>query len=206
MSNDKPKKIPYGMQNWEDVRLSGYYYVDKTRFIPEIEAANRYFFFIRPRRFGKSLLMNMLRQYYDVRKAPLFERLFGDLWIGQHPTPMHNKYLVLYLNFSMIGGGLDQYEESMNNHCLTRMEDFCVRYEDMLPQGTREGLKTKTSAKDMLDYLSIKAHETGQQIYLFIDEYDHFTFFILSSHLFSFIYILIFFYSPKAISINFNRF
>ena len=82
----KPKRIPYGMQNWEDVRLSHYYYVDKTRFIPLIEASNRYFFFIRPRRFGKTLLLSMLRQYYDVRKADSFDRLFGDLWIGQHPT------------------------------------------------------------------------------------------------------------------------
>ena len=88
MEQQKPKRIPYGKQNWEDVRLQNCYYVDKTRFIPEIEAANDFFFFFffRPRRFGKSLLMNMLRQYYDVRKASLFERLFGDLWIGRHPT------------------------------------------------------------------------------------------------------------------------
>ena len=175
MKNDRPKRIPYGMQNWEDVRLSNYYYVDKTRFIPEIEAANNYFFFIRPRRFGKSLLMNMLRQYYDVRKAHLFDRLFGDLWIGQHPTPMHNQYLVLYLNFSMIGGRLDQYEESMNVYCMQEMQSFCRVYKDLLPDGTLEGLKQKMSAREMLSHLSIMAREAGQQIYLFIDEYDHFT-------------------------------
>ncbi|MBR3479072.1 MAG: AAA family ATPase [Bacteroidaceae bacterium] len=175
MINDKPKRIPYGMQNWEDVRLSNYYYVDKTRFIPEIEAANNYFFFIRPRRFGKSLLMNMLRQYYDVRKALLFDRLFGDLWIGQHPTENHNQYLVLYLNFSMVSGDLGEYSRNMNNHCRTRMEDFCGVYSDLLPQGTLEGLREKESASDMLDYLSSMAQRAGQQIYLFIDEYDHFT-------------------------------
>ena len=175
MMNDKPKRIPYGMQNWEDVRLSNYYYVDKTRFIPEIEAANHYFFFIRPRRFGKSLLMNMLRQYYDVRKAELFDRLFGDLWIGQHPTESHNQYLVLYLNFSMIGGGLDKYEESMNFYCMQEMQSFCRVYKDLLPDGTLEGLNQKMSAREMLSHLSIMAREAGQQIYLFIDEYDHFT-------------------------------
>ena len=175
MINDKPKRIPYGMQNWEDVRLSNCYYVDKTRFIPEIEAANHYFFFIRPRRFGKSLLMNMLRQYYDVRKASLFDRLFGDLWIGRHPTESHNQYLVLYLNFSMIGGRLDQYEESMNIYCMQEMQSFCRVYKDLLPDGTLEGLKQKMSAREMLSHLSIMAREAGQQIYLFIDEYDHFT-------------------------------
>ena len=180
MINEKAKRIPYGKQNWEDVRLSNYYYVDKTRFIAEIEAANDYFFFIRPRRFGKSLLMNMLRQYYDVRKASLFDRLFGDLWIGHHPTEMHNEYLVLYLNFSMISGGLEEYAKNMNNHCRTRMEDFCAVYSDLLPQGTLEGLRKKESASDMLDYLSSMAQRAGQQIYLFIDEYDHFTNDILS--------------------------
>ncbi|MBR6866978.1 MAG: AAA family ATPase [Prevotella sp.] len=175
MVTETPKRIPYGMQNWEDVRLDNCYYVDKTRFIAEIEASNMYFFFIRPRRFGKSLLMNMLRQYYDVRKADLFERLFGDLWIGQHPTPTHNKYLVLYLNFSMVSGGIEGYEESLNSHVQIHTDDFCHRYADLLPPETLEGLKEKKSARAMIDYISAMARRTGQQIYLFIDEYDHFT-------------------------------
>jgi hypothetical protein len=116
MTTETPKRIPYGKQNWEDVRLDNFYYVDKSRFIAEIEASNDYFFFIRPRRFGKSLLMNMLRQYYDLRKADLFDRLFGDLWIGSHPTPTHNKYLVLHLNFSLISGGIEGYEEELKDY------------------------------------------------------------------------------------------
>jgi len=171
----KPKRLPYGMQNWEDVRLQNYYYVDKTRFIPQIEEANHYFFFIRPRRFGKSLLLNMLRQYYDVSKAGLFDRLFGDLWIGQHPTPMHNQYLVLYLNFAMISGGLKDYERSMNDYCRRHIDMFIQDYADRLPADTLEGLSSQLTARDMLDYVSAKAAKAGQQIYLFIDEYDHFT-------------------------------
>ena len=175
MVTETPKRIPYGMQNWEDVRLDNCYYVDKTRFIAEIEASNMYFFFIRPRRFGKSLLMNMLRQYYDVRKADLFERLFGDLWIGQHPTPTHNKYLVLYLNLSLIAGGIEGYEEDLNSHCRIQVNNFCHRYADLLPPETLEGLKEVKSARAMIDHISAMARRTGQQIYLFIDEYDHFT-------------------------------
>jgi len=181
MNTSTPKRIPYGKQNWEDVRLNNCYYVDKTRFITEIESGNDYFFFIRPRRFGKSLLMNMLRQYYDVRKADLFDRLFGDLWIGSHPTPMHNKYLVLYLNFSLISGGIEGYEESMNSHCDTRVNDFCHRYADLLPPETLEELKKKTTAREMIDHINAMATRTGQQIYLFIDEYDHFTNAILAN-------------------------
>ena len=68
MEQQKPKRIPYGKQNWEDVRLSNFYYVDKTRFIPEIEAANEYFFFIRPRRFGKSLMLSTLQAMFEGRR------------------------------------------------------------------------------------------------------------------------------------------
>ncbi len=157
------------------MRLDNFYYVDKSRFITEIEASNEYFFFIRPRRFGKSLLMNMLRQYYDLRKADLFEKLFGDLWIGQHPTPTHNKYLVLYLNFSLISGGIEGYEESMNVYCRQEMSDFCHRYADLLPEETLKELDRQPTARAMISYLSIMARRAGQQIYLFIDEYDHFT-------------------------------
>lgn len=170
-----PKRIPYGMQNWEDVRLRNYYYVDKSRYIADVEASNNYFFFIRPRRFGKSLLMHMLRKYYDVQKAPLFDRLFGDLWIGQHPTPEHNQYLVLYLNFSMVSGGIEGYEESLNSHVKIWTDDFCHRYADLLPPETLKELKEKKTAREMIDHINAMASRTGQQIYLFIDEYDHFT-------------------------------
>lgn len=76
------KLLPYGMMNFEDIRLDNYYYVDKTSFIPLIERSDRYFFFIRPRRFGKSLTLNMLQHYYDVRTRDKFDALFGDLYIG----------------------------------------------------------------------------------------------------------------------------
>ena len=176
----KPKRLPYGMQNWEDVRLTNHYYVDKTRFIPEIEAANHFFFFIRPRRFGKSLLMNMLRQYYDMRKAPLFERLFGDLWIGQHPTESHNTYLVLYLNFAAFSGGLEGYKERMDDYCNIQFEEFITNYSHLLPDNAMDGLRGKKGAANQLSALVRSCREAGQQIYLFIDEYDHFTNAILS--------------------------
>ena len=181
MEQQKPKRIPYGMQNWEDLRLSNYYYVDKTRFIPEIEAANRYFFFIRPRRFGKSLLMNMLRQYYDLRKASLFDRLFGDLWIGQHPTPEHNTYLVLHLNFSAFSGDLEGYKERMDGYCRIQFEGFLRDYARSLPANSLDILRAEKGAANQLVALARICDEAGQQIYLFIDEYDHFTNIILSA-------------------------
>jgi len=173
MNNNKPKRIPYGKQNWEAVRLSNYYYVDKTRFIPVIEAANDYFFFIRPRRFGKSLLMDMLYQYYDIKKASLFERLFGDLWIGKHPTEERNKYLVLYLDFSQINTEqLGDYVQNFNDYCLHMMNVFCQHYADLLPDKL-EMYQDKESANGMLNCIEILVSQSSQQIYLFIDNYDH---------------------------------
>ena len=177
----KPKRIPYGMQNWEDVRLRNCYYVDKTRFIPEIEAANDYFFFIRPRRFGKSLLMNMLRQYYDVSKAHLFDRLFGDLWIGQHPTEAHNTYLVLYLNFSAFSGDMEGYKERMDDYCNIQFVSFLRKYAEHFDTHAVEELNQRDGAANQLSYLVDISDKAGQQIYLFIDEYDHFTNIILST-------------------------
>ena len=175
------KRIPYGMMNFEAIRLDNYYYVDKTHFIPLIEQADRFFFFIRPRRFGKSLTLNMLRHYYDVRTRDKFEALFGDLYIGQHPTPDRNSYLVLYLNFSGIVGELNDYRKGLDAHCSITFENFCKIYEDLLPEGTLEGLRAVSGAVEQLDYLYQACARAGQQMYLFIDEYDHFTNAILSN-------------------------
>ena len=79
----KPRRIPYGMMNFVDVREDNCYYVDKTRFIEKVEDANKFFFFIRPRRFGKSLTLSMLRHYYDINQRHRFDQLYGDLYIGQ---------------------------------------------------------------------------------------------------------------------------
>ena len=169
------KRIPYGMMNFADIRLDNYYYVDKTHFIPAIEQADRFFFFIRPRRFGKSLTLNLLRQYYDVRTRDKFDALFGDLYIGQHSTPSRNSYLVLYLNFSGITGELNNYRKGLDAHCQIRFDYFCEVYADLLPQGIKEKLDEMDGATNQLDYLVSECERAGRDIYLFIDEYDHFT-------------------------------
>ena len=171
----KPKRIPYGMMNFVDVRNDNCYYVDKTRFIEKVEDANKFFFFIRPRRFGKSLTLSMLRHYYDINAADKFEQLYGDLYIGQHPTPNHNKYLVLYLNFAVINADLGNYRRAMDEQCNTAFNDFCETYRQYLPEGTKEEMNTKTGCPEQLEYLCRAIRNVGVKIYLFIDEYDHFT-------------------------------
>ena len=174
------KLLPYGMMNFADIRLDNYYNVDKTSFIPVIEQSDRFFFFIRPRRFGKSLTLNMLQHYYDVRTRDKFDALFGDLYIGKHPTRDRNSYLVLYLNFSGISGELHNYRQGLDAHCNTSFDYFCDIYAEYLPKGIKEVLNEKAGAVEQLDYLYHQCELAGQQIYLFIDEYDHFTNAILS--------------------------
>ena len=174
------KRIPYGMMNFVVIRRDDCYYVDKTRFIPMIEEADKFFFFIRPRRFGKSLTVNMLQHYYDILAKDKFEALFGDLYIGKHPTRDRNSYLVLYLNFSGIVGELHKYRKGLDAHCQTMFDYFCDIYADFLPKGIKEELDKKEGAVEQIEYLFTECNKTNQRIYLFIDEYDHFTNAILS--------------------------
>ena len=168
------------MQNFEDVIKEDCYYVDKTPFIEQIEESNKYFFFIRPRRFGKTLTLSMLENYYDINKKDKFEEIFGKLYIGQNPTPEHNTYLIIHLNFAEVAAGLDDYKDGLDNHCRLVFNFFCDIYAHILPADTKEGLQQEPDAVSKLRFLCQKCQEVGKKIYLFIDEYDNFTNMILA--------------------------
>ena len=174
------KRIPYGMQNFEDVIKEDCYYVDKTSFIEQIEESNMYFLFIRPRRFGKTLTLSMLENYYDINKKDKFDEIFGKLYIGQNPTPEHNTYLIIRLNFAEVAAGLDDYKDGLDNHCSLVFNFFCDIYAHILPAGTKAGLQQEPDAVSKLRFLCQKCQEVGKKIYLFIDEYDYFTNMILA--------------------------
>jgi len=163
------KRIPYGMQNFEDIIERDCYYVDKTPF-----------FYIRPRRFGKSLTLSMLENYYDINKKDKFDEIFGKLYIGQNPTPEHSTYLIIHLNFAEVAAGLDDYKEGLDNHCRLVFNFFCDIYAHILPADTKAGLQQEPDAVSKLRFLCQKCQEVGKKIYLFIDEYDNFTNMILA--------------------------
>ena len=104
------KRIPYGVADYGRLRRENAYYVDKTHYIPRIEAAPFYLFCIRPRRFGKSLWLSVLQHYYDVNRADNFDFLFGETYIGQHPTADRNSYLILFFNFALVNPAIDKVE------------------------------------------------------------------------------------------------
>ena len=98
----RPEQIPYGVKDFKRIRLEDFYYVDKTAFIRKLEDRADFLFFVRPRRFGKSLLCETLRCYYDVAEKGNFDRLFGGLDIGRDPTVNASRYFVLSLDFSYV--------------------------------------------------------------------------------------------------------
>ena len=120
------KRLPYGNANFESVRTENYAYVDKTRYIELLEnESNKNQFFIRPRKFGKSLFLSVLSNYYDIRKADKFEQLFGDLYIGKNPTPRKNSYVVLEFDFSGIDtSGEEEFKKSFSGKIQILVQRF----------------------------------------------------------------------------------
>ena len=178
----KPKRIPYGIQGFEMLRNDNSYYVDKTMFIPEMENANKYFFIVRPRRFGKTLLLNMLKTYYDIKKKDIFDKMFSGLWIHDNPTENRNSYLVLHLNFAMVSGSIDDYRQSFDGYCDLMFKHFCKTYKEFYPEDAQEQLvKREYKAIEQLKYI-VSEVVPDKKIYFFIDEYDNFTNNILSDH------------------------
>jgi len=177
-----PKRIPYGIADYGRMRRENAYYVDKTHFIPAIEAAPFYLFCIRPRRFGKSLWLSVLQHYYDVNQADNFDFLFGDTYIGQNPTPDRNSYLILFLNFAMINPAVDKIEESFDQNGSDEVSSFLRRYKQFFTLEEIQDIESAQNAEGKLRRIFYHANEKQLRIYFFIDEYDNFTNTILTTH------------------------
>ena len=166
-------KFPYGIADFYALITEGYFYADRTGHIASIEEAGKHLLFLRPRRFGKSLILSMLENYYDVARADEFERLFGHLDIGQDPTPLHNQYFVMRWDFSMVAshGDIRAIERALHNHINTCVQDFMNRYREHLPQtlpvNPNDSLASFHAAVNAVS-------QTPHKLYLFIDEYDNF--------------------------------
>ena len=179
MMEQQVKLVPYGVADFATVIEQNLYYVDKTMFIPELEKQPRNLFFIRPRRFGKSIFLSMLYSYYDCAQSHKFQSLFGNLWIGQHPTPLQGKYQVLFLDFSQITGNIDKLETKFNSYLSINLDAFVRQYSEYYQAEMEEILAQEDFEEKMeLIFKAAKAHQ--YHLYLIIDEYDNFTNVILN--------------------------
>ena len=169
------KEVPYGIANFTEVMEQNMYYVDKTMYLPLLEKQPRNLFLIRPRRFGKSIFLSMLRAYYDIGQKEKFEKRFGSLWIGSHPTPLQGKFQVVYLDFSRASGGSGSLSENFNRYCGMVLDVFGSSYESHYFPGFAKEMKALPDFVSKLNYLNLQAAETEARLYLIVDEYDNFT-------------------------------
>ena len=181
------KKIPYGISSFETIQTENYYFVDKTKYIEQIEnMGGRYLFFLRPRRFGKSLFISMLEHYYDINGADQFEKLFGDTYIGQNPTPLRNSYPVLRFNFSMVRtqGTVEELKYGFCLNIWVAMEAFIKKYKNKynLDEGISKEIKSQVDPGYMLLVFQSEMKSKNVSFYMIIDEYDNFANNILIEH------------------------
>ena len=178
---DTVKGIPYGVAHFEEVRNENLYYVDKTKYLSLIESTGKYLFLIRPRRFGKSVFVSMMRAYYDIALADRFDRLFDGLWVQRHPTPLKNGFQIIYFDFSLISGRNEQIlEADFDRYCGQVLDVFAEIYAGHYDAGFEQAVKDTPGTRGKLNYISLHAHKKGYPLYLIIDEYDNFTNVILS--------------------------
>ena len=166
------KKLPYGISNYEELVRDGYYYVDKTMYIEQLEnLAEKRIMFLRPRKFGKTLFTSTLENYYDTKKKDEFETLYGDTYIGKKPTKLKNSYHILKFNFSEIDTTNEETTiKGFKSKVQSSIKFFIEKY------GLDFFVNSKEEAENILDDLikAFKIQKAEEKIYVIIDEYDHF--------------------------------
>jgi len=167
-------KIPYGVSDFRRIRNEGFYYVDKTRYLALMESRDSFVFFVRPRRFGKSLFISMMESYYDLNQKKDFKKLFGGLWLGAHPTENANRFMTLKLDFSKVGGTGRELQESFERHIGKQLDDMVSRYPSCFDAEFRATFAGQPASDKFADVVN-KARRLGIPLYLIIDEYDNFT-------------------------------
>ena len=168
------KQIMYGVTDFARIRAENGYFVDRTALIRELEKTS-YAMFLRPRRFGKSLLCSILQCYYDIDYAGRFEEFFGGLDIGREPTAERGKYLFIDFNFTGVEKRIDRVQDSFNEYCSERLDVFVERQAGRLPEGTTAAVLAKRTCHEKFNTLTMRLKGSGLALYITIDEYDNFT-------------------------------
>ena len=165
--------IPYGMADFRSIRREGFLYVDKTRFVRDLEN-ERYAFFLRPRRFGKTCWLSVLEHYYDRTRKDGFEATFAETAIGRDPTANRSSYAVLRLNFSAFSKRLSTLEERFEEYCHTRLRGMLETNADVFSEALTQRILALPTTGGRLNELFLHAERLGVRLFLLIDEYDNF--------------------------------
>ena len=144
-------------------------------YFERMEQAGHFLFLVRPRRFGKSLFLNMLEAYYDINEKDNFPELFKGLYVAEHPTENRNRFLVLHLDFSLVGSRLENLEEDFNRYCGGEVDSFIDSYKRFYEPQVVERVLNEKTAVGKLNQVRMAAKKRGLKLYLIVDEYDNFT-------------------------------
>ena len=165
--------IPYGRAYFRGIRMEGCLFVDKTRFLHPLEQ-ERFVFFVRPRRFGKTCWLSMLESYYDRNQADDFERVFGGMDIYRQPTPNRARYVVVRFNFSTFGYNPANLEREFDEYCRRHVRDAVDDHPDLFPEAVVDRIRAPSTVNGQLDELFLHARRKRIPLYILIDEYDNF--------------------------------
>ena len=177
---DHPR-IPYGEANFQRIRLNRWLYVDKTRFLRRLED-ERYAFLIRPRRFGKTLWVSLLENYYGRHLEGAFDAVFADTDIGRNPTEERSRYVVLRFNFSLVNDKVETLEREFENYCDIELRGTLRRHPDLFPEAVVRDILARPSIATKLTELFQYAGDRSIPLYVLIDEYDNFANTVLANH------------------------
>jgi len=164
--------FPYGIADFQGIRRRGMYYADRTAYLRDVERLGRTLVFLRPRRFGKSLWLQTLATYYDLRLAEEADVLFGGLAVGREPTPERNSYFVLQWNFSEVSArdSVEEIARRLHGYVNSQIKNFLVTYRDYLP----DPVEIEPDATNTLRGLLARIRRAPHRLCLLIDEYDNF--------------------------------
>ncbi len=174
-------RIPYGQADFRRIRLNRWLYVDKTRFLRRLERED-YVFLIRPRRFGKSLWVSLLENYYDRWWGHEFDAVFAGTDIGCNPTEERHRYVVMRFNFSMVNDALETLEQRFEGYCNIEFRGALERHPDLFPEAALQRLLAPPSIAEKLAALFRYAADHDVRLYVLIDEYDNFANTVLAHH------------------------
>ena len=174
-------RIPYGQSDFRRIRLNRWLYVDKTRFLRRLERED-YVFLIRPRRFGKSLWVSVLENYYDRWWGHEFDATFAGTDIGRNPTAERHRYVVLRFDFSMVNDKLETLEREFETYCMIELRGALRRHPDLFPEAAVRDILEPTSIANKLGELFRYVADHGIPLYVLIDEYDNFANTVLARH------------------------
>lgn len=180
--NGQYKLLPYGISNYWQIKRDNHYCVDKTMYLERMERAGNFLFLIRPRRFGKSVFLSMMELYYDIESKDKYDMLFGDTYVGEHPTPERNSYQVLRLDFSKPGGTPDVLENRVDGYLDIMYGSFVSKYAKYYPEDYVTKYEAQQCTSDRVNYVHQMFQTYGIKAYLIVDEYDNFTNTVLNQH------------------------